>query len=65
MIREWCPYGRKLASVQMPYTLFGVGTAFIGKRDFGTDDAYVTTEFKTVSAGAKIPIMPVEKVTTP
>lgn len=32
----------------MPYTFFGIGTAFIGKRDFGTDGSFVTTEFKTV-----------------
>jgi hypothetical protein len=39
----------------MPYTFFGIGTQFIGKRDFGTDGSFVTTEFKT----ATLPLYPI------
>ena len=52
-----CP-GGSWQSVQMPYTLFGVGTEFIGKRDFGSDGAYVSTEFKT----AMLPLYPTRSV---
>jgi hypothetical protein len=38
----------------MPYTFFGIGTQFIGKRDFGSDGSFVTTEFKT----AMLPLYP-------
>ena len=42
----------------MPYTFFGFGTEFIGKRDFGTDGSFVTTEFKT----AMLPLYPINTV---
>lgn len=42
----------------MPYTFFGFGTEFIGKRDFGTDGSFVTTEFKI----AMLPLYPIKTV---
>ena len=35
-----------------------IGTEFIGKRDFGSDGAYVATEFKT----AMLPLYPTRSV---
>lgn len=32
----------------MPETIIGIGTQFIGKRDFAVDGSFVTTEFVTV-----------------
>ena len=42
----------------MPYTFYGVGTEFIGKRDFGADGSFVTTEFKV----AVLPLYPIKTV---
>ena len=43
----------------MPYSnSFGIGTQFIGKRDFGSDGSFVTTEFKTFM----LPVYPIRTV---
>jgi hypothetical protein len=42
----------------MPQTILGIGTQFIGKRDFGTDRSFVTTEFRV----AAIPLYPLRSV---
>lgn len=43
----------------MSYTLQGIGTTFIGKRDFRSDDSYVTTEWIVIFY---IPIVPIRSM---
>jgi hypothetical protein len=42
----------------MPHSSFGIGTEFIGKRDFGSDGSFVTTEFQI----AMLPLYPIRTV---
>jgi hypothetical protein len=42
----------------MPYNSFGIGTQFIGKRDFSSDGSFVTTEFQI----AILPLYPIRTV---
>jgi hypothetical protein len=42
----------------MTYSYFGIGTGLIGKRDFGIDGSFVTTEFRIVI----LPVYPIRSV---
>jgi len=42
----------------MPETILGIGTQYVGKRDFAVDGSFVTTEFVTVF----IPLRPVRSL---